>query len=146
MKISKKSWIYQKTYWFRDVQPKAVSPLRFCWDIFLALLAGFAYWLIVGTICFLFAWKLKKSENNFFADIEKWPKILGHRIWPLSLIGLGFMIWPFVDFNSWKSREIFILLTLTSLCFYVPIIFTSETWKEISERAKIIVFTENGKA
>ena len=113
--------------------------------MFLAVLLGGLYWLVVGIFCFLFAWKRAKDKENFFADIEKWPTILGHRIWPLSLIGLGFIIWPFVDFNSWEKHDIFIWITIFSWCFYIACVFTTKTWEEISERTKI-VFTENGSA
>lgn len=143
MKISKKSWIYQKTYWFRDVQPKAVSPFRFCWDIFLALLVYVFCGLAVGISCFLFALKPVKSDEYFFVPINNWPTILGHRIWPLSLIGLGFIIWPFVDYTSWIRYDIFFPITLFSLCMFVWCVFTKKTWEEICERTKI-VFTENG--
>lgn len=147
MEIRKKSWIYQKTYRCRATQPDAISPLRFCWDIFLALLATGFYWLVVGIFCFLFAWKRAKDKDkeNFFTDIEKWPTILGHRIWPISLIGLGFIVWPFINFNSWKEYEIVVGITLIYAVMFISIAFTTRTWEKINERTKI-VFIENGKA
>jgi hypothetical protein len=87
--------------------------------------------------------KQGKDNEEDLVPINDWPTILGHRIWPLSLIGLVFIIWPFVGFNSWVKHGIIPMLTLISLYIFVCTIFTKKTWQEIKDVTKI-VFTENG--
>lgn len=143
MKISKESWAYRFTYQPWGASPDEVNMFKFALHFLLTALTWGLYWLVVGTICFLFALKTAESEEDFFVPIKNWWTILGHRIWPLSLIGLGFMIWPFIGFNSWIKHLIF-PITCFSLYIFIITVFTKKIWEEISEVTKI-VFTENGK-
>lgn len=144
MKISKERWDYRFTYQPWGASPDEVNMFKFALHFLLTALTWGLYWLVVGTICFMFALKTAESEEDFFVPIKNWWTILGHRIWPLSLIGLGFMIWPFVNFHSWAKHGIIPLFSLISLIIFVCTVFTKKIWEEIGERTKI-VFTENGK-
>jgi hypothetical protein len=147
MKNRKKSWwAYRFTYRLWSAPPKEINIFKFTFHFLLSALAWGFYWLGVGSVCFLFAWKRAKNEEDFFVPINKWPTLLGFRILPISVIGLGFIAWPFIfGFDRWRNSTMAMLGALFSLIAYFYFLTDKETRRKISERTKI-VFTENGKA
>lgn len=146
MKISIGSWIYGIVYGSRWYEPKAVSVLQFVKDV----VSGILDKLLIALICAFFAYRpvgKKETTPGLCAPISWWPRLFGQRVWPISLMVPGLMIWPFVDLPNgmsllWAPIAISYIIFLDWIAERVG---KSGVWKKISEERRI-VFTENGRA
>ena len=155
MKISRKSFVYRMAYDGSVDAPRTVSVCGLFWRFLFTLLVLYPCTLILSvfigilwTICTIVSYFrcffMATHGNNFFKTdsyepykpYKHWPTILGHRVWPITVLGIAYFIFLLVEFPKdflVSAVLLFGLVTLAALVIFfingIPAIRKSDAFK-----------------
>lgn len=154
MKIKKNGWVAKIAYGFTSGRniPENTNLCKLFWRTLFMLFIGWPFILALLVVAvaavyfigFFVASRPTLGMDSDFAPIKKWPKIMGHRIWPTSIISLCilvFVIWHLLPLAiaaviGWLSANMSIAAMIfvgaflvIALGYAIKRFFRSELWK-----------------
>lgn len=103
MTISRKGFVYRVAYprWWSNHQPETISLCKLFWRFLMILFVAFPIMVVVNVFMAVMMFFIAYRVPNFFTEYSdfthrayrNWPTIRGHRVWPISLVPVGLLIW-----------------------------------------------------
>ena len=156
MKIKKNGWIDKIAYGLNAKCPEHTNLCKLFWRTLFMLFIGWPLTLVLIAVALFVAYAIgffmaskptigmSMASEKAFVPIEKWPKIMGHRIWPINVISLCAIVcvaWQYVPaaamaVTGWLSVNVSMAmmifvgaLLIIALGYAIRKFFESELWE-----------------
>lgn len=156
MKLKKNSRIANIAYGLGPKCPEHTNLCKLFWWTLFMLFMGWPVSLLLIAVALSVAYSIgffmaskptigmKSESEKAFVPIEKWPKIMGHRVWPINVIGLCavvYVAWQYVPtaamaVTGWLSINVSMAMMIfagallsIALGYAIRKFFESELWE-----------------